>query len=122
MSFTDPLSVTVTGTTHALPRTSVGDRKSEYTSADGLYVVRASHEGGKGKRTRSMLRIDTSKMAPDAFKPSDVVRKSMSLYIVFDLPPEGYDDADVLAVYTGFKTLITANSDLLITKLLGGES
>jgi hypothetical protein len=25
-------------------------------------------------------------------------------------------------VYTGFKTLITANSDLLITKLLGGES
>jgi hypothetical protein len=46
----------------------------------------------------------------------------MSNYIVFDLPVAGYTNAEALAVYTGFKTAFTASSDLLITKLLGGES
>lgn len=120
MSFTDPLSVTISGTTTPLPRVSVGDDKSEYQSANGLIVVRASHD--YGKRRRRMLRIDTSKLAPDVFKPSENVKKSMSLYMVFDMPDEGFDNTEALAVYSGFKTLITANTDDLIKKLLGGES
>lgn len=120
MSFAEPLSVTISGVTTPLPRVSVGDDTSEYQSADGLIVVKASHD--IGKRKRRMLRLDTSKLAPDVFKPSENVKKSMSLYIVFDLPDEGYTNAEGKAVYDGFKTLITANSDLLITKLLGGES
>jgi hypothetical protein len=46
----------------------------------------------------------------------------MSCYIVFDVPIAGYTNAEQLAVYTGFKTQFTATSDLLITKLLAGES
>jgi hypothetical protein len=46
----------------------------------------------------------------------------MSNYIVFDIPVAGYTNADVTAVYAGFKALYTATSDALITKLLGGES
>jgi hypothetical protein len=46
----------------------------------------------------------------------------MSVYSVFDLPPVGYTAAEALAIYTGFKTQLAASSDLLITKLLGGES
>jgi hypothetical protein len=46
----------------------------------------------------------------------------MSNYIVFDVPIAGYTVTEQLAVYTGFKTLYTATSDALITKLLGGES
>lgn len=120
MSFTDPLSVTIAAATTSLPRTSVGDDESEYRSADGLIVVRASHD--YGKRTRRMLRIDTSKLAPDPFKPAENVELSMSNYIVFDLPTDGFSNAEALAVYTGFKTLFTASSDAMITKLLGGES
>lgn len=120
MSFTDPLSVTISGTTTPLPRVSVGDDQSEYQSANGLILVKASHE--YGKRTRRMVRLDTSKLAPDVFKPSEVVKKSMSVYMVFDLPTDGYDNTEALAAYTGFKTLITATSDAVIVKLLGGES
>jgi hypothetical protein len=46
----------------------------------------------------------------------------MSCYIVFDVPPAGYTAAEQLAVYTGFKNQFSASSDLLITKLLAGES
>jgi hypothetical protein len=120
MSFTDPLSVTISSTTYPLPRTSVGDDESEYTSADGLIVVRASHQ--YGNRTRRMLRIDQSKMTSDPFKPSENVKVGMGFYLVFDLPPAGFTSAEALAVYTGFKTLFTAGSDAVITKLLGGES
>jgi hypothetical protein len=46
----------------------------------------------------------------------------MSNYIVFDIPVAGYSNADVTAVYAGFKALFTASSDALIAKVLGGES
>jgi len=41
---------------------------------------------------------------------------------VFDMPKVGFTNAEALAAYTGFKGTFTASSDLLISKLLGGES
>ncbi|DAD51297.1 coat protein [ssRNA phage Esthiorhiza.4_5] len=120
MSFTDPQSVTISGTTISLPRTSVGDDESEYSSGDGLTKLSASHQ--YGKRVRRVLRLDTSKLAPDAFRPTENVKVAMSCYMVFDLPPAGYTATEALAVYTGFKNQYTAATDALITKLLGGES
>ncbi|DAD51701.1 TPA_asm: coat protein [ssRNA phage Gerhypos.3_18] len=120
MSFTEPLVVTISGSAINLPRVSVGDDRSEYTSGDGLYSISASHD--YGKRTRRALRIDASKLAPDPFKPVENVRVSMSHYLVFDLPPAGYTAAEAEAVYQGFKTLYIATGDTMVKKLLGGES
>lgn len=120
MSFADPQTVTISAVTTPLPRVSVGDDESEYVSGDGLIKLLASHE--YGKRTRRMIRLDTSKVTSDPFKPSENVKVSMSCYMVFDIPPAGYTAAEALAVYTGFKNQFSASSDLLITKLLGGES
>lgn len=120
MSFTDPQSITISGVTTSLPRISVGDDVSEYSSADGLMKLIASHN--YGKRTRRMLRFDASKLTADPFKPAENVKVGMSNYLVFDLPPAGYTAAEQLAVYNGFKTLYTASVDAAISKLLGGES
>lgn len=121
MSFADPQSITIAPAAAAsLPRISVGDDRSEYASGDGLIRMTASHD--YAKRTRRMLRLDTKKVTSDPFRPSENVEVSMAVYMVFDLPPAGYTAAEALAVYTGFKTQYTATSDLLITKLLGGES
>jgi len=120
VSFTDPLSITISGVTTPLPRTSVGDDESEYTSGDGLLQVKSSH--AYGKRTRRMLRIDVSKIAADPFKPSENVSVSMSNYIVFDTPPAGFTAAEAKAVFDGFRAMFAASSDQMIIKLLGGES
>jgi hypothetical protein len=120
MSFADPLSITIGGVTSSLPRTSVEGDKAIYTSGDGLVTVTSDHD--YGKRTRRVLRVDTTKLSPDPFKPSENVKLAMSFYIVFDLPTAGFANADALAVYTGFKTLFSASSDAVIVKLLGGES
>jgi len=46
----------------------VGDDESDYTSGDGLIKVLASHN--YGKRTRRLLRIDTSLRAKDSIPES----------------------------------------------------
>jgi len=120
MSFADPQSVTISGTTTSLPRTSVGQNLSEYTSGDGLIKLSAS--SAYGRRTRRVLRLDHSKITSDPFKPAENTKVSMSNYIVFDVPVAGYTATEALAVYTGFKTQFTAATDALISKLLGGES
>lgn len=120
MSFAEPQTVTVSGVTSSLPRTNTKDNRGEYTSADGLIMLSASH--AYGRRTRRVLRLDHSKIAPDVFVPATSGKLSMSCYLVFDLPGYGYPLAEAQAVYTGFKTQFSASSDALIIKLLGGES
>jgi len=120
MSFTDPMSVTISAATTPLPRTSVEEDKSEYTSSDGLIQLVGSHT--YGNRARRMLRLDVSKLTADPFKPAENVKVGMSVYTVFDLPPAGYTNAEALAVWVGYNTLATATSNAVITKLLGGES
>jgi hypothetical protein len=120
MALSDPQSITISGTAISLPRVSSGDGESEYLSADGL--VRLSLASSYGNRTRRVIRVDHSKITADPFIPSQNTKVSMSNYMVFDVPPAGYTNADVTAVYAGFKTLFTASSDAAITKLLGGES
>jgi len=119
VSLTDPQSITISGSTISLPRTNVGSNRAEYTSGDGLVRLSAAHT--YGRRTRRVLRLDHSKIAPDAYTAVNA-KFSMSNYIVFDVPATGYNAADELAVYAGFKTLFSASSDAVITKLLGGES
>lgn len=119
MAFTDPLSITISGTPISLPRTSVRTNGSTYQSGDGLVAVRVDHN--YGRRTRRVFRVDHSKIAPDPLLAANT-KFSMSNYIVFDVPPVGYTVAEQKAVYDGLKTMLAASSDALVTKLQGGES
>lgn len=121
MSFADPQSVTITGLgTVSLPRTSQDGDDSTYTSSDGLVELLTAHQ--QGKRTRRTIRINTSKMTADPFKPSENVKVSMSAYVVFDLPPAGYTATEAKAVWDGFAANLAATSGVNITKLLAGEN
>jgi hypothetical protein len=50
------------------------------------------------------------------------VKVNSAIYLVVDVPPAGYTNAEIMQVYNGFKALYTATSDAVITKLIGGES
>lgn len=120
MSFTEPLSITISAVTTPLPRTNVEGRLSEYTSADGSLKVTASHV--VAKRARRMLRLDLTKLAPSPFDDTKNVTVSSAMYIVFDAPIDGFTNAELLAAFTGFRAMMAASSDAMISKLLGGES
>jgi hypothetical protein len=120
MALADPQTITISGVTTPLPRVDTSVGSSKYLSADGL--IDLSLANAYGRRTRRVVRVDHSKITTDPFISTQNVKVGMSVYTVFDLPPAGYTNAEALAVYTGFKTQLAASSDLVITKLLGGES
>jgi hypothetical protein len=120
MAFADPQTIIISATPHTLPLVSREKNGATYLNSDGTVQLSASH--AYGRRTRRVLRVDHSKIAADPFRPDENREVSMSNYIVFDVPDVGYTNTEALAVYTGFKTLFTASSDALVTKLLGGES
>jgi hypothetical protein len=119
MSFAEPLSLNVTGSAVTLPRVE-GPNDGDYRSADGLVELIVSHT--YAKRTRRLLRVNLSKISADPFKPTENVSLSASFYIVFDLPKAGFTNTELLTMFTGSNTLFTATSNLMITKLLGGEA
>jgi hypothetical protein len=122
MSFSDPLSLTISGTTSSLPRINSGDpNSSEYQSGDGLLKVIASHQYKK-ERNRRMVRVDSNKITADPFRPSENREVSLSWYVVCDEPDVGYTAAEKLAVFVGFNTMLTASTNAMVSKLLGGES
>lgn len=118
--FTDPQSITISGTAISLPRVSNGTNESTYSSSDGAVDLLASH--AYGRRNRRVLRLNHSKFTPDVHIPDQNREVSMSVYTVFDLPTVGYTNTEAKAVYDGYKAFLAASSDAVITKLLGGES
>jgi len=122
LSLADPQSITISAVTSPLPRTYGKGAEAAYTSSDGLIKLSVNHTLAKQGRVRRLLRLDHSKLTSNPFEPAENVRVGTAMYLVFDVPPAGYTNAEVLAVYAGFKTLFTASSDALITKVLGGES
>jgi len=120
MALSDPLSITINGTAHSLPRTSAAPNKGTYTSNDGTVQETASHQ--YGKRNRHLFRVDTSKVAADPFQSSVNARYAMSAYLVIDAPTVGYTVAEQKAVVDGLIAQLSASSGALITKIIGGEN
>lgn len=120
MALTDPQSVTINSVAISLPRVSSSVNAGRYASNDGLVSEDVSHQ--YGKRSRHLIRIDHSKIAPDPLISSNNIKYSMSAYMVVDVPVTGYTVAEQKQVIDGFIAQLNASSGALITKVLGGEN
>lgn len=129
--FTDPLSLTPGALFDAgavsLPRVSQLGSVSAYqagplsVNAGSLLRVSASHQ--YGKRTRRVLRCDYSDNAGSTLVSGTTSPRSMSCYVVFDIPSAGqFTVAGQLALFNGLKGTWSASTDALMTKFLNGES
>jgi urease gamma subunit len=119
MALTEPLSVTIDVDTHSLPRVGFGIDASKYITSDGNVEVETSHQ--YGKRTRRVARLNHRKIAADPLISAQNVSRSMSTYMVVDLPQTGYTVAEAQDVVDGFIAFLTANTSAVVTALLGGE-
>lgn len=120
MSFSDPQSVTINAVANSLPRTSSGVNDGTFTKDDGTVSLKVSH--AYGKRTRRTVRIDHKKIAPDPFVSNLNVSRSMSVYLVADLPTDGYSVAEQKQIIDALTAYLTASSGARVTQLLGGEN
>lgn len=121
MSLSDPQSITIGGVTSSLPQVNSGNYSSDYASADNLVHLLVSHN--YGKRIRRVIRVNHQKVAADPLLAAVNRIEGCSIYTVFDIPANNiYTPTQVMEVYDGFRDQLGANTDALITKVLGGES
>lgn len=120
MAFSDPLTVTISGSAISLPRVSSGENAGSFRSNDGTAKLTVS--SAYGKRVRSTIRLEHSKIAPDPLISAANIRHSMTAYLVIDTPITGYTVAEAKAVAEGLLAFLSASSGASITKLLGGEN
>lgn len=118
--FAEPQSVIVGGTTHTLPRTSMGTNSGTFTKDDSSVAMTVSHN--YAKRTRRTAGLTSVKTTADPFIPSQNVKVNARVYLVVDAPPAGFTAAELKDMVVGLATWITATSGANAVKLLGGES
>jgi len=118
MALPDPLSITLNGA-KSLARIIDDGLKSQYTTADGLLAAQVSHQVTSSGR-KTLVRLDEIKTAAD---PLTAVQKSVlgSAWIVFQDPTWGFSTADKIARYTALNGMLTASTNAILTRILGGE-
>jgi len=120
MGFSDPQSVTINAVAISLPRTGQGVASGTFQSNDATLKETVSH--AYGKRSRHVLRLDFSKIAPNPLISAQNIQFSMSTYLVVDVPVTGFTVAEAKQVVDGLTLYLTASSGAKVTQLLGGES
>lgn len=117
--FADPQTINIDGESMNLPRVSTQGRTSVYESASGDLTLIINHVNGK--RARSIVRVNHSKVAPDSFNPSTNKPYTMSTYLVVDSPLNiGYTDAELRSHIEGLIDLVGTPG--FLDKFLGQES
>ncbi len=120
MAFPDPQSVTISGSAISLPLISREGATTEYRSADGATKLAVQHTGTK--RFRRTARITTTKVSSDPLVVSQNVRLSASVYVVLDVPVDGYTAAEQTALLAALALWMTASTNANSVRLVGGES
>lgn len=120
MSLADPQSIKIGASTISLPRTFAEGTEGEYTSEDGLTVLKVANQNGK--RKRQTVRVDVSKVLASVLLPSQNEEASMSCYIVVDRPKSGYSNTEALDVYKGIVEALSASEYKVLKAVLAGQS
>jgi hypothetical protein len=119
MAFSDPQSLTVNSVANSLPRTAFGDNTGAFTSADGALKLSISHR--YGKRNRSEVRVDSTKVTADPFVPNVNQKVGASVYMVIDRPVNGYTTTELKQIADALVAYLSASTGANITRVLGGE-
>lgn len=120
MAFADPQSVTINAVANSLPRTSSDVHAGEFTKDDGSVKLSVSHQNGR--RIRRQIRLDSKKIASDPFAAGVNIPVGMSVYMVVDVPLQGYTIAEQKQIVDALTGYLTASSGARVTQLLGGEN
>jgi hypothetical protein len=103
----------------SLPRIGFGDNVGTFQTADGTVKLTVTHRNGK--RSRTEVRVDHSKVTADPFVPNVNQKVGMSVYCVADRPINGYTTAEVKQIVDALTAFLTASSGANVTRVLGGE-
>lgn len=118
--FSDPQSVTISGSATSLPRVSSGDLSGKFRSGDGAVALSIAHTANK--RERNMVRVDRNIVGADPLDTTKQRNYSAAAYLVLDVPLNsvGFDAAAKQALVTALADWIKVAGNT--AKFVGLES
>jgi hypothetical protein len=119
VALADPQSITLSAA-NSLPRTLTGPQSAEYTNSDGTVSLLVSHQLVKGRR-RSLVRIQRKKVTTD---PLTDIKSEIGavINISIDRPGAGFTETELVELFTGANTWLSAGTNANAKKVLGMES
>lgn len=120
MSVSDPQVVTINAVPYTLARISSETNKSVYSTADGSWLERIGST--YGKRYRRTIRLEGKKIAANPFDTSLNQEVGFTVQLVVDIPPQGFTVTEQKDAVVGLINQLTASSNALLLKILGGEN
>jgi len=82
--------------------------------------MRVSHQ--YGRRTRRLIRLDSTKLVADPYQTGVNIQASMSVQLIVDVPKVGFTTTEQKALVDAFTAYLSASSGSKVTQLLGGEN
>lgn len=117
--YSDPQTVTVSGSAKTLNRTGSTATGGEFATADRAYQMSIGHS--YGRRTRHVIKLKSDSLVANPLVAGQNINQSMTVAVTIDVPA-GYDVAAAKAATDALLANLSAASGANITKLLGGES
>lgn len=121
MALSDPQAVTINSVAVSLPRVAVGEMTSTYQKDDGFVKLWVSHQPNKTK-VRRVAKLSTVDVAADPLLAGVNREVPFSVSVVIESPLVGKSLASQKDAVKALLTALTASSDALLVKILGGES
>jgi len=120
MALSDPQTVTVNAVAKSLQRVSSGDYTGTFNdAADGL-TLKVTHT--QGRRNRSTVRLEISKIAADVLVPTTNVPYSMTVQLMVDYPPQGFTVTELTNNIKALVDWFSASTYAQTTKIVNKES
>jgi len=120
MAFTDPQTVTISGSAVSHPRVLTGTVVGRFVSADAASELTVDPRG-TAKRRRNVARLYEKSSVVDPLSGLTIQVQDM-VSITIDRPLSGVTDAVVEAHATALITWLTANTNANLKKLIVGEN
>lgn len=120
--YSDPQSLTISGTAVSLPRVAAGTNQGSFKSPDGNVTFSVSHT--YGKRARRVFRLDQTKVTPDPLLTNVNRVIDASAYLVVNAPLQGFSPTELKGIVDALTAWAAAGTGAAnnTVRLLGGES
>lgn len=121
MAFADPTTITYSGTAYPLNRTGSGSGVGEFRDVDGKLNLRIQHTTTAKGRSKDGASLRIEKIATDPLVTT--VNRPYSQTVTISLDSErAWTTNEKRDAVLAIVTALTANTNALLLKLIGGES
>jgi len=120
--FTDPIVTNISFLSRTCPRISIQGQCAEYKSADGVGVIKISHQNAKN-RTRRLVRFEGLIAGTDPVTTGASTAR-VNCYLVIDQPSQAVftdSSSGVKEVATNLMSWLTASTNANLIKVIGSE-